>query len=134
MCLLTSFCILKLGGKDMRRKGRPKGGTNKYWSKEQKFKVIEPVITGKIGRVEATRQAGISFSQMHNWLKAHEEKGIEGLDNKRKPGNPLAKFQNKKNLTELEQLQYENMKLRIENERLKKGYTNEEAMSIRRKK
>ena len=28
----------------------------------------------------------------------------------------------RKNLTEMEQLQYENMKLRIENERLKKGY------------
>jgi hypothetical protein len=28
----------------------------------------------------------------------------------------------KKNLTDLEQLQYENMKLRVENERWKKGY------------
>ena len=29
---------------------------------------------------------------------------------------------NKKELTDIEKLQYENMKLRIENERLKKGY------------
>ena len=29
---------------------------------------------------------------------------------------------NKKNLTDIEKLKYENMKLRIENERLKKGY------------
>ena len=118
----------------MRKRGRPKGGTNKYWSKEQKLKVIKPVITGEIGRREAVRQAGISNSQIHNWLKAYEENGIEGLEPKRKPGNPLVRFQSKKNLTELEQLQYENMKLRIENERLKKGYTNEEAMSIKRKK
>ena len=33
-----------------------------------------------------------------------------------------AKYYNKKNLTKEEQLEYENMKLRIENELLKKGY------------
>ena len=42
--------------------------------------------------------------------------------NKKKPGNPLSKYSSKKQLTELEQLEYENMKLRIEVERLKKGY------------
>ena len=46
-----------------------------------------------------------------------------GLENKRKPGNPLAKIYSKKNFKNREeQLEYENMKLRIENERLKKGY------------
>ena len=34
----------------------------------------------------------------------------------------MAKYANRKELSELEKLQYENMKLRIENERLKKGY------------
>ena len=32
------------------------------------------------------------------------------------------KYSSKKNLTDIEKLQYENMKLRIENERLKNGY------------
>ena len=59
---------------------------------------------------------------INNWIKRYREKGFEGLKNKKKPGNPLAKYTNKKNLTEMEKLQYENMKLRIENERLKKGY------------
>ena len=44
------------------------------------------------------------------------------LENKKKPGNPLSKYSRKKNLTDLENLEYENMRLRIENERLKKGY------------
>ena len=69
-----------------------------------------------------------------NWMKKYKEEGEDGLINKKKPGNPLTKFQNKKNLTELEQLQYENMKLKIENSRLKKGYTNEEVEAIRQKK
>lgn len=25
-------------------RGRPKGGTNKHWSAEEKFKIIEPII------------------------------------------------------------------------------------------
>ena len=47
---------------------------------------------------------------------------MEGLKNKTNPGNPLNKYSNKKNLTKEEQLEYENMKLRIENEMLKKGF------------
>lgn len=50
------------------------------------------------------------------------EIGMEGLVNKKKPGIPLSKYANKKNLTKEEQLEYENMKLRIENEMLKKGF------------
>ena len=41
---------------------------------------------------------------------------------KRKPGNPLIKYSRRKELSDMEKLEYENMKLRIENERLKKGY------------
>ena len=54
--------------------------------------------------------------------KKYLEQGEEALENKRKQGNPLVKYYNKKNLSEMEKLEYENMKLRIENERLKKGY------------
>ena len=32
------------------------------------------------------------------------------------------KYSKRKNLNDMEKLEYENMKLRIENERLKKGY------------
>ena len=59
---------------------------------------------------------------LRNWIIKYNNYGEEILENKRKPGNPLCKYSNKKNLTDMEKLQYENMKLRIENERLKKGY------------
>ena len=45
-----------------------------------------------------------------------------GLLTKRKHNNPLSKYYNKKKLTKEEQLEYENLKLRIENEMLKKGF------------
>ncbi len=82
-----------------------KGQKFKQWTAEEKYKIIEPVLNMEKSTWDITR-----------------EKGIEGLNNQKKPGNPLSKYQNKKNLTKEEQLEYENMKLRIENELLKKGY------------
>ena len=65
---------------------------------------------------------GIQNSITNKWLNKYNEQGIKGLENQKKPGNPLCKYSNKKNLSDMEKLEYENMKLRIENERLKKGY------------
>ena len=103
-------------------KGRPKGGTNKYWTAEEKLEIIKEIIIFEKSSSQVTKETGISNGMISNWIKKYNEQGMEGLKNKRKPGNPLAKYSSKKNLTEIEQLQYENMKLRIENERLKKGY------------
>ena len=58
--------------------GRPKGGT------------------------KAAKEYGISRSQFFNWTKAYLENGIKGLENNKKPGNPLVKYSNKKCLTEIE--------------------------------
>lgn len=59
---------------------------------------------------------------LRHWVKKYVEQGEESLENKRKPGNPLMKYSRRKELSDLEKLEYENMRLRIENERLKKGY------------
>lgn len=102
--------------------GRPKGGTNKYWSADEKYKIIQPIIEFEKSSSQVTRETGISNGMLSTWIKKYKDNGIEGLVPKKKPGNPLSKYSGRKNLTEMEQLQYENMKLRIENERLKKGY------------
>ena len=99
-----------------------KGQKFKYWTAEEKYKIIKPTLEFEKSTWDITRETGLSNGMINNWIKAYREKGMEGLTPKKKLGNPLAKYSNKKNLTELEQLQYENMKLKIENERLKKGY------------
>lgn len=99
--------------------GRPKGGKNKYWSKEEKLKEH---LDNNISTNEITTRENISNGMYNNWLKKYLEYGEKGLENKKKPGNPLSKHMNKKQLNDIEKLEYENMKLRIENERLKKGY------------
>ena len=103
-------------------KGRPSGGTNRYWTAEEKYTVIKPIINLEKSSAQVTRETGISNGMLSKWVKKYNENGIEGLKNQKKPGNPLCKYSKKKNLTKEEQLEYENMKLRIENELLKKGY------------
>ena len=103
-------------------KGRPKGGTNKYWTADEKYKVIKPIIEFEKSSSQVTKETGINNGMLSKWVKKYNENGIKGLENQKKPGNPLSKYSKKKNLTDIEKLQYENMKLRIENERLKKGY------------
>ena len=102
--------------------GRPRGGTNKYWTAKEKEKILLECKEKGIGGTKAAKEYGISKSQYFNWTKAYLEQGIKGLENKKKPGNPICKYSKRKNLTKEEQLEYENMKLRIENEMLKKGY------------
>ncbi|MCI8575519.1 MAG: helix-turn-helix domain-containing protein [Bacilli bacterium] len=99
-----------------------KGQKFKVWTAEEKYKIITPIINLEESLSQISKKTGINTSMLHSWTNLYKEKGIDGLKNKKKPGNPLSKYSNKKCLTKEEQLEYENMKLRIENEMLKKGY------------
>lgn len=99
-----------------------KGQKYKVWTPEEKYKLIEPLLNMEKGSRTYSREIGINSGLLYAWIKKYREKGMEGLANQRKPGNPLSKYLHKKSLTKEEQLEYENMKLRIENELLKKGY------------
>lgn len=103
-------------------KGRPKGGTNKYWTAEEKYKVIKPIIEFEKSSSQVTKETGISNGMLSTWVKKYTKNGMKGLENKKKPGNPMSSLMNRKNLSDMEKLELENIKLRIENERLKKGY------------
>ena len=85
--------------------GRPKGGTNNSHSKEEKLALVLRNLAGETAR-NLERESGICKSQIHKWTKQYLEGGEEALINKRKPGNPLAKYHNKKELTPIEQLEY----------------------------
>lgn len=101
---------------------RVKGRKNRYWSKEEKLRIVNRVILDGLSTHQVSDSENISNGMLNRWIKKYLELGENSLENKKKPGNPLSKYRNRKELTELEKLEYENMKLRIENERLKKGY------------
>ena len=85
--------------------GRPKGGTNITHSKEEKLSMVKRVLNGET-TAAIGREKGIDRSQISKWTKQYLTGGEEALVNKRKPGNPLAKYERKKTLTPIEQLEY----------------------------
>ena len=95
---------------------------NRYWSKEEILRIINRVLFDGLSTHQVAKEEDISAGMLRNWIKKYLQYGEEALENKRKPGNPLMKYSRRKELSDMEKLEYENMKLRIENERLKKGY------------
>lgn len=113
-----SFVKIEIGGKNMAKKGQK----FKTWTADEKYNVIKPIIDLEISLAQVGKNTGVSNSMLHRWIKSYRENGYDGLKVKKKSGNPLIKYSRRKNLTKEERLEYENMKLRIENELLKKGY------------
>ena len=99
-----------------------KGQKYKKWTADEKYEIIKPALDMEKSTLQITKETGLSNGMINNWIKKYREKGYEGLVTKVKHDNPLAKYSNKKNLTKEEWLEFENMKLKIENELLKKGY------------
>ena len=102
--------------------GRPKGGKNQTHTKEEKIKYVKMMLEEGYSAKKIEKEYGVSHSLTDIWRRKYLEFGEDSLENQKKPGNPLCKYSNKKNLSREEKLEYENMKLRIENEMLKKGF------------
>ena len=101
--------------------GRPKGGKNKKYSYEFKLKVVKDYEDNHLSFRELERKYGVANSVIRKWLKLYNEGILE--TGKKRPGNPFSALHTSKSLSKEERLELENLKLRIENERLKKGYT-----------
>ena len=102
--------------------GRIRREKNRTWLADDKLKIINENLINFKSTPQISKEYDISQGMIINWIKKYKQFGYEGLVNKKKPGNQLSKYKNKKDLTKEEQLEYENMKLRIENEMLKKGF------------
>ena len=95
-------------------------------SKEEKLAIVKRNLAGEAAKALA-REVGCNDRQVRNWTKAYLANGEEGLENRKKPGNPLSRYEHRKELTYEEQLQY-----RIE--LLKRELVKKEAEVIRLKK
>ena len=74
-------------------------------SKEEKLKIVQRHLNGEAGRA-LERETGICHEQIRQWTSKYLEEGEEGLEAKKKPGNPLSKYERRKDLTHEEELLY----------------------------
>ena len=102
--------------------GRPKGGKNRNWSKEEKLRVVLRNLDDKIGQRTIAREENISRGQVHSWIQKYLEGGPDALENRKKPGNPFAALSTSKSLTEEQRLKLIVEKQKIEKKKKKKGY------------
>ena len=94
-------------------------------SKEEKLTIVRQVLAGM--PVRSWENQGIDHHQVRTWTRKYLEDGEVGLEQKKKPGNPLSRYERRKELTYEEQLQYQI-------ELLKRELVKKEAEVLRLKK
>ena len=100
-----------------------KGQKFKERTAQEKYEIIKHLLNYEASYGEISKKYGINNGLLFSWVNKYKENGMKGLENKRKPGNPMAKIYSKKKFDSREEkLEYENMKLKIESERWTKGY------------
>ena len=103
--------------------GRPSGTKNNMRTPEEKAMWVLKYYKGEVGYSSAKKIIGVSQSVLQRWINNYEKEGIDGL--KSRTGKCAKKGivgRPKKAVTREEKLERENAKLKIEIERLKKGY------------
>ena len=98
---------------------------NRQYTAEFKIKCVKEVLEGHKSIKKVAAENCFARGILQQWIKHYQEDGEEYFYQEHRgnrSGNPYAALHTKKNLSELERLELENLKLRIENERLKKGY------------
>ena len=102
--------------------GRPKGGKNRSWSKEEKLRIVKRYFDDHIGRKTLAKEENISSGMIWNWIQKYRLGGEDALENKKKTGNKFSALHTSKSLSVEERQRLIIEKQQIEIERLKKGY------------
>ena len=102
--------------------GRPKGGKNKSWAKEEKIRIVKRYLDEGIGSIRLSKEEHLDAGTIRKWVRRYLNEGPDSLANKKKPGNHFAALHTSKSLTQEERLHLIIAKQEIEIERLKKGY------------
>jgi len=95
-------------------------------SPEEKERIV--LESFENGCQKTARKYEINRCVLKRWRRRCNDSGLSGLISRTgksinsSKGNPLINYQNKKKLSREEQLEFENLKLKIEVARLKKGY------------
>lgn len=100
-------------------------GKKRKFSPEFKIQCVQKALEEHISIRELGREYGIHRSVIGKWVEHYQKYGEAYFYEEHRgkgSGNPFAALHTSKSLSREERLELENLKLRIENERLKKGY------------
>lgn len=75
-------------------------------SKEEKLAIVKAVLAGTPAQ-QYENEGIVDHHTIMCWVKKYQTEGEAGLEIKKKPGNPLSRYERRRELTYTEQLQYE---------------------------
>ena len=101
-------------------RGRPKGVKNRQYSIEFKQRAMNDYFDNYKSKREILSKYSISSGTFDVWKKNYLDGVLEA--GRKRTGNRFSALHTSKSLSKEERLELENLKLKIENERLKKGY------------
>ncbi|MBE6706251.1 MAG: transposase [Ruminococcaceae bacterium] len=99
-----------------------KGQKKRIWTKEEKLKIIKRYSEEHLSARELGKIYNADHSMICRWIREYAVKGEVAFEEVKRSGNKYAALHTSKNISEAERLKLEIAKLRVENERLKKGY------------
>lgn len=77
-----------------------------FHSAEEKLSLVKRYLAGESSKTLGL-ETGISDGNIRKWKRQYLSDGETALENKKKSGNPLAKYSSKKELSREEQLEYQ---------------------------
>lgn len=99
-----------------------KGQKFRKWSFEEKLRIVKRHTEEHVPVKQLSKEEGARHTLICDWVRKYQESGEEGLQPRKRTGNPYAALITSKSLTEVERLRLLVAKQEIEIERLKKGY------------
>lgn len=112
-------CILSIEVKAMRKEYT-------FHSREEKLMIVKRYLSGESSKALG-KELGISDGNIRKWKRQYLSIGESALENRKKSGNPLSKYERRKELSREEQLEYQV-------ELLKRELMKKEAEVVRLKK
>lgn len=100
---------------------------NRRYTAKEKIEMVKRYLNDGVPCKQIAREENMTTSNIRRWVKNYQEHGESYFYEEQRghgsgPGNRFAALHLSKKITKEERLELENIQLRIENERLKKGY------------
>ncbi len=103
---------------------------NEY-SVDFKLKIVKMILNDHISKKSIMKEYNVATKTQRQWIHKYQTEGISGLLTKRKIRDKIPTNQE---VESIESLKHEILMLKVEIERLKKGYSSEDVKYLKKNK
>jgi transposase len=120
-----------LRGRSIIEKDKGEEIMTNHYTTEFKLKIVKMILEEELSKHEIERTYSVARKTQRDWVSKYEREGITGLINKKKQRD---KIPTDKTEDTIEDLKHQIFLLKIEIERLKKGYSEKDVKYLKKNK